>query len=435
MWPSWVGRALVIGAAVWLSSYSLYSVTAAGHGNVACTIHQAIQTRYRWNTDERNLPLLEMDGDGSLVEGEVSGFGYPIDGLSFQILGGLRYDDERKVYELPLAAGSERAVAVSEGSEASDAASIVFEREERTSIYKVSDRPNLELLDNDSMKTIRTKSGARYHFVRYPDGRFYCVLIKEANGVGINFVYLAQGCLLHAVSDSLGRSITLNYSSARLVSLTETWMEKDEGRTKTWSVGEPELLKEDAVKYSHSKNVPGNALTLKYTEEMASSDYLLARTFGGRDAVAAGNGFEPAGLVGAYPFYRGDPLGDDGAIRRGHLSWSMHLYGSVDGSKDSPLYVPGGFTVHSAQPSPTDAVLTFYYPKLGKLIDVTIAVFHVAEFEMIPEGERVRIGKIGGPGGAGPAYKHSHIEFYRGNCGLPKLEERSRLRIDPSKVF
>jgi hypothetical protein len=135
-----VGRALVLGAAVWFSSYSLYSVTAKSHGNVARTIHRAIQMRYRWNTDEKDLPLLEMDGDGSLVEGEVSGFGYPMDGLSFQILGGLRYDDERKVYELPLVAGRESAVAVSEDGPTTDAASVVFERAERTSIYKVSDR-------------------------------------------------------------------------------------------------------------------------------------------------------------------------------------------------------------------------------------------------------------------------------------------------------
>jgi hypothetical protein len=424
MWPSCVGRTLVMSVAVWIA---FCSASGAELGNEWFGSRPAVQTRYRWNTDEKDLPLLEMDGDGRLEEAEVAGFGYPMDGFSVQILAGLRYDEYRKVYELPLASGSIDGAAREEKS-------IVFEREENTSTYRASGQPNLELLDNDSMKTIRTNGGSRYQFVRYPDGKFYCVLIKEASGVGLNFVYLANGCLLHTISDTLGRTITLNYSDARLVSLTQSWVEQAEGRTKTWGVGAAEPL-EDDIKYSHSKNVPGNALTLRYTDEMAASDYALARTFGGLEAIAAGNGFEPAGLVGSYPFYRGDTLGDDGAIHRGHLSWSMHLYGSVDGTKESPLYVPAGFREHSAQPSPTDAVVTFYYPKLGKLTDITIAVFHVASFESVTEGARVRIGKIGGPGGSAPYYKHSHIEFYRGNCGLPKLEDRPRLRIDPSKVF
>jgi hypothetical protein len=64
-----------------------------------------------------------------------------------------------------------------------------------------------------------------------------------------------------------------------------------------------------------------------------------------------------------------------------------------------------------------------------------LAVFHVADFQMSAEGERVRIGRIGGPGGSSAAYKHSHIEFYRGNTGLPSLAARPRLRIDPTTVF
>ena len=91
--------------------------------------------------------------------------------------------------------------------------------------------------------------------------------------------------------------------------------------------------------------------------------------------------------------------------------------------------------MHSPQPSPTDAAVTFYYPKLGNLTDVTLAVFHVADFEIRPEGDRVRIGNIAGMGGLTPLYRHSHIEFYRGNTGLPPAEVRIRLRIDPATVF
>ena len=57
---------------------------------------------------------------------------------------------------------------------------------------------------------------------------------------------------------------------------------------------------------------------------------------------------------------------------------------------------------------------------------------HVAEAS---PGDRVRIGNIGGLGGSGLLYKHSHIEFYRGNTGLPSFPSRPDLRIDPSSVF
>jgi hypothetical protein len=78
----------------------------------------------------------------------------------------------------------------------------------------------------------------------------------------------------------------------------------------------------------------------------------------------------------------------------------------------------------------------FYYPRLGRLTDVTLAVFHVADFQLSDEGARVRIGNIGGRGGSIGTYKHSHIEFYRGDTnGLPSLAARAGLRIDPTTVF
>jgi hypothetical protein len=97
--------------------------------------------------------------------------------------------------------------------------------------------------------------------------------------------------------------------------------------------------------------------------------------------------------------------------------------------------VPAGFTHCSGAPSPTDAAVTFYYPRLGNLTDITLAVFHVADFQIIDEGERVRIGNLGGPGGSSASYKHSHIEFYRGHTGLPPLGARPGLRVDPTTIF
>lgn len=183
------------------------------------------------------------------------------------------------------------------------------------------------------------------------------------------------------------------------------------------------------------KKMPRNALISVYTHEMAATDRLLAKIFGGPGAVAAANSFEPSGLSNQYPFYRGDILGDNGRILTGHLSHAMHLYGSFDGRGETSLYVPAGFTSHSGSPTPTDAAVTFFYPRLGNFSNVTLAVFHIANFAISQEGGRVRIGTVGGRGGSYAFYKHSHIEFYRGNTGLPSASARQTLRLDPAAIF
>jgi len=183
------------------------------------------------------------------------------------------------------------------------------------------------------------------------------------------------------------------------------------------------------------KKMPQNALIAAYTNEMATADRVLAKIFGGAGAVAAASSFEPAGLSNQYPFYRGDILGDNGRILTGHLSHAMHLYGSFDGRGETSLYVPAGFTSHSGSPTPTDAAVTFFYPRLGNISNVTLAVFHIADFAISQEGGRVRIGTVGGRGGSYAFYKHSHIEFYRGKTGLPSASARQHLRIDPASVF
>jgi hypothetical protein len=265
-----------------------------------------------------------------------------------------------------------------------------------------------------------------------------CATIRQKTGGTLNLLYTANGLVLHGAVDSTGRSLTFNYGREGIRSLTQTWMSNLEGFTKTWSVGD-DADAESSVRFAHAvgrkKLLPANAVIHEYTAEMIASDKLLAQIFGGPNAVAGGNGFEPAGLAASYPFYRGDVIGDDGRLRNGHLSHAIHLYGAPDGRGDSPLYIPAGFTSHSSEPSPTDAAMVFYYPRLGNLTDVTLAVFHVANFQMVPEGNRVRIGNIGGPGGSSPLYKHSHIEFYRGNRGLPSAAARAALRIDPVTVF
>ncbi|MGZ8848205.1 MAG: hypothetical protein ACXW3C_17225 [Pyrinomonadaceae bacterium] len=384
---------------------------------------------YTWNLRDRELPLLGL-ANARLTPGFDQSLTYPLGQFGFPIFQALNYDDERGRYLVPSISRDSRAVHF-----------IEFATTENKNTYASIDDPNIKLIDNDNLKTLRTSDGTKYIFVRYPDGEFRCASIKDPSGAYISLLYTANGLMLHGVVDSSGRTITFNYRSDGIQSVTQTWMANSEGLTKTWTVGEqPEILISTAAKYSHvvgatTKAVPDNAIVREYTVDMAASDKMLAEIFGGPNAVAGANGFEPAGLAAAYPFYRGDIIGDDGLERRGHLSHAMHLYGSSDGTGNSLLYIPTGFTLHSGQPSPTDAAMTFYYPRLGNLTDVTLAVFHVADFQVSYEGDRVRIGNIGGPGGSSALYKHSHIELYRGNTGLPPLAARQRLRIDPATVF
>jgi hypothetical protein len=304
-----------------------------------------------WNLKDRELPLLGLENT-RLTPGFDQSLTYPLDQLGFPIFQALNHDDERGRYLVP-----------SIDRSASGVHFIEFAPTETRNTYVSTDDRNIKLIDNDNLKTLRTSDGTKYIFVRYPDGEFRCASIKDPSGAFISLLYTANGLMLHGVVDSFGRTITFNYGRNGIESVTQTWMANSEGLTKTWAVGEQLLsLVGSAAKYSHlvsAKALPSNAIVREYSAAMAAADQTLARIFGGPNAVAGGNGFEPAGLAVAYPFYRGDIIGDDGKERRGHLSHAMHLYGSSDGTGDSPLFIPAGFTLHSGQPSPTDAAMIF----------------------------------------------------------------------------
>jgi putative intracellular protease/amidase len=379
---------------------------------------------YKWNLGENGLPLLGLAQE-RLRPGFDQLLMYRADQFEFPIFRSLVFDGEHNRYLMPASSSS-----------SSSEISIEFTRTGAANTYTTA--AGVALIDKGGLKTIQTADGTKFLFVQYPDGEFRCATIRQKTGGTLNLLYTANGLVLHGAVDSTGRSLTFNYGQEGIRSLTQTWMSNLEGFTKTWSVGD-DADAESSIRFAHAggrkKFLPANALVHEYTAEMIASDKLLAQIFGGPTAVAGANGFEPAGLAVSYPFYRGDVIGDDGRLRNGHLSHAIHLYGAPDGRGDSPLYIPAGFTSHSSEPSPTDAAMIFYYPRLGNLTDVTLAVFHVANFQMVPEGNRVRIGNIGGPGGSSPLYKHSHIEFYRGNTGLPSAAARAALRIDPVTVF
>jgi len=384
-----------------------------------------VATSYKWNVGDKELPLIGLNAE-RLSVGFDQSLGYPGQ-FNLAIFRSLSFDDEAGgKYFLPTVTTDRN---------------IGFVELTSTGVpHTFMSTNGIQLVEKSGVRTVKTADGTSYLFTQYPDGEFRCSTIKQATGPTLFLLYTANGLVLHGVNDSTGRSVTFNYGKHGMQSLTQTWMSHLEGMTQTWIIGD-ESKEDGPVRFAHAvginsaKILPGNALVREYTSEMAATDKLLARVFGGPNAVVGASGFEPAGLAANYPLYRGDVIGDDGKVRRGHLSYAIHLYGSPDGRGDSAVYVPAGFTSHSNEPTPTDAAVTFYYPKLGNLTDVTLAVFHVTDFQITNEGERVRIGSIGGPGGSSPLYKHSHIEFYKGNVGLPAAAARAGLRINPASVF
>lgn len=421
-----VALMFVGGAGLWLAQ-----IAAAKERNLEdstsarASERESAGTIYTWNVVDREQPLLGLS-QTHLQPGFDQGLVFPAEQFDFQIFKALSFDEARGRYFLPTISRDSRTETTIELS--------------HVSANSYASSQGIELVDKDALKILTTSDGTKYLFVRYPDDEFRCATIKKPTGETLSLLYTANGLALHGLVDSSRRTITFNYGKAGIESLTQTWMANSQGFTRTWVIGEAK--EDDAIKYAHVvsgtaiKFLPANAVTHEYTDEMAASDKMLAQIFGGPNAVVGGNGFEPAGLAASYPFYRGDVVGYDGEIRLGHLSHALHIYGSPDGRGDSPLYVPPGFTSHSSEPSPTDAAVLFYYPKLGNITDVTLAVFHVADFKIVTEGDRVRIGNLGGPGGSSPLYRHSHIEFYRGNVGgLPSAAARPSLRIDPATVF
>jgi hypothetical protein len=175
-----------------------------------------------------------------------------------------------------------------------------------------------------------------------------------------------------------------------------------------------------------------------YCDAHAASDRALAKIFGGDGAVAAANGWEPDGMSGSKGIHRYRGAFGDGPP--GHLEDRMHLYGSQDGTGVTEIYLPPGFR-YLGPIDRENGGRVFFYEKLGNRKKVTLEVFHVKDFAVRPdqrnEAGSIRIGTIGGPGGAPPdgvvsmrngvvaPYLHAHLA----------LRDRSRRLIPFPKAF
>src|SRR5258708_33651178 len=201
----------------------------------------AASSAFKWNVSDKGLPLLGLPNT-HLTSGLDQSLSYPLAQFSFPIFLALNYDDEHARYLLPALSKESKGVHF-----------IEFVPSGTKNTYTSVDGANIQLVDNDNMKVVRIADGTRYVCVRYPDGEFRCSSIKDSSGASLSLLYTANGLLLHGVVDSSGRTITFNYASDGIKSVTQTWMANLEGLTNTWMVGEqPESpLKPDA-KYSHA---------------------------------------------------------------------------------------------------------------------------------------------------------------------------------------
>lgn len=379
--------------------------------------------RYAWNLDDANLPLLSLpEHISSSVDLAIT---YSLDQFQFPLFQSLYYNAQASKYILMVMPKDQGR------AEFIDLARV------RRNQFAATGIAGVRLEDRGAAKLLTTSEGTEYRFVHVGNGEFHCSRIKDPSGMIIRLKY-TNDATIETIADASGRTVSFGYEQHYVNSITQTWGPASV-KKQTWAVGDVVLRNHPVARVpavaEMAKRVPSNALSPNYTQSMIDSDLRLAAIFGGPGAVAAANGFEPAALGTQYPLYRGDIIGEDGQKRRGHLSYAMHLYGSADGTVATDVYVPSGFTSHSSTPTPTDAAVTFYYPQLGNLTDVTLVVFHVANFQLSYESGRVRIGTTGGPGGSISCYRHSHLEFYRGDSGLPSAAARPGLRIDPNSVF
>ncbi|HEX7313995.1 MAG TPA: RHS repeat-associated core domain-containing protein, partial [Pyrinomonadaceae bacterium] len=179
----------------------------------------------------------------------------------------------------------------------------------------------------------------------------------------------------------------------------------------------------------------------------------LAATFGGEGAVMRTRfdytgiyrGLDADAVARAIAFVarNGRPQEYDPVWDSEHLANSPHLSGNMAGTQNTDILVPGNYEGQPTPPTVGANVVLIYYPVLGKQKNVTLAIFHVANFNPQRVGTRVRIGTTGGKGGdetvfrPGRPNKHAHFEVWRGRHAavLADGPRRDAVRIPFYRVF
>jgi RHS repeat-associated protein len=120
-----------------------------------------------------------------------------------------------------------------------------------------------------------------------------------------------------------------------------------------------------------------------------------------------------------------------------HLFNFPHLSGNLAGTATTNIYIPSNYVQGTiTKPTKDDNIVTAYYKRFGTEKDVTLAIFHVADYGVRNVAGRLRIGTTGGLGGnSNGVNMHSHFELWRGRGYRPPGPSRDAARIPFTPVF
>jgi RHS repeat-associated protein len=152
---------------------------------------------------------------------------------------------------------------------------------------------------------------------------------------------------------------------------------------------------------------------------LGMQDRELALLFGDCDSIARGSDTRSGELdrtLGNH-FYTAD----------GTLN-TIHLYGDSSGNKTVGVYLPQGFTnvvyeggsnnqVRATNPQSKEVLVYAHVAGVGSQADVDR---NLRSGKTNSKGSRY-LGQIGGPGGDGKGYRHSHITLYRDTQGRSSI--------------
>jgi len=163
------------------------------------------------------------------------------------------------------------------------------------------------------------------------------------------------------------------------------------------------------------------------TLSQADCDKKIAAIFGGAGAVAATVN-EPSTLQ--HP--------SAGTDRYDHLAGNgvFHLYTNAQGTEATVgLYAPAGFTgrpatgtVYQGENDSHPGEVNYNYERFTYRGGLQISFVHAGNPGVKPNDRNamgsIRVGNIGGPGGGGAGYNHTHVNVYLNGK-----------RVDPRSIF
>jgi len=170
-------------------------------------------------------------GDAMVFDGDYSNVS-PGFRLGFPVIEPVYYDGTKQKYAYMMVAPS--------------GARVEFRQTTVSNIYETADSSYTQLVTsgasdpNDPVDSITIKvtttDGTQMTY-SWNYGEFRCTQIKDRNGNYISASYDGNG-RLETITDTLGRVVTVNYSSAGPSSITQTWKDnngKDSDTTHTWA--------------------------------------------------------------------------------------------------------------------------------------------------------------------------------------------------------